>query len=89
VGVINDVDESGAEKKIAHAREVLERFKMAAAPTAIFHLSQFSTAYDKGKGVTELKPAGGKAAQQIEALWNDLDKRKRPAPKRNTKETRA
>ena len=53
---------------------MLAAFKMAVAPTTIFHLPQFSAAYDKGKAVTELKPADGKAATQIEALWGDLDK---------------
>jgi hypothetical protein len=87
VGVLNNVDESGAAKKIDNARSVLASFKMAAAPTAIFHLPQFSAAYDKGRAVTELKPADGKAAVQIQALWSDLDKlaRRMAAPKRNGK----
>jgi chromosome partitioning protein len=72
VGVLNNVD--GAAKKIEHARDVLAAFKMAVAPTTILHLPQFATAYDKGKAVTELKPADGKAATQIDALWGDLDK---------------
>jgi chromosome partitioning protein len=87
VGVLNNVDESGAAKKIEHAKGVLAAFKMAVAPTAIFHLPQFSAAYDRGKAVTELKPADGKAAVQIQALWSDLDKlaRRIAAPKRNGK----
>jgi chromosome partitioning protein len=91
VGVLNNVDESGAGKKIDNARSVLASFKMTVAPTAIFHLPQFSAAYDKGRAVTELKPVDGKAALQIEALWGDLDKlaRRIAAPvashKRNTK----
>ena len=72
VGVLNNCD--GAAKKIEHAKTVLASFKMAVAQTAIFHLPQFSAAYDKGKAVTELKPANGKAALQIDALWGDLDK---------------
>jgi chromosome partitioning protein len=91
VGVLKNVDESGAAKKIDNARSVLASFKMAVAPTAIFHLPQFSAAYDKGKAVIEMKPADGKAAMQIEALWGDLDKlgRRGAAPvashKRNSK----
>ena len=87
VGVLNNVDESGAAKKIDNARSVLASFKMVVAPTAIFHLSQFSAAYDKGKAVTELKPADGKAALQIATLWGDLDKlaRRMAAPKRSGK----
>ena len=72
VGVLNNID--GAAKKIDNARGVLAAFKMAVAPTTIWHLPQFSAAYDKGKAVTELKPADGKAATQIDALWGDLDK---------------
>ena len=87
VGVLNNVDESGAAKKIEHAKGVLATFKIAVAPTAVFHLPQFSAAYDKGKAVTELKPSDGKAAMQIRALWDDLDKlaRRITAPKRNGK----
>lgn len=76
VGVINDVDQAGAAKKIAHAQAVLEDFKMTVCPTAIFHLPQFSSAYDKGKGVIEIKRAE-KAAAQIEALWEFLDRHSR------------
>jgi chromosome partitioning protein len=85
VGVLNNCD--GAAKKIDNARSVLASFKMAVAPTAIIHLPQFSAAYDKGKAVTELRPADDKAATQIEALWGDLDKlaRRIAAPKRNGK----
>jgi chromosome partitioning protein len=85
VGVLNNID--GAAKKIDNARGVLEAFKMAVAPTTIWHLPQFSAAYDKGKAVTEMKPADGKAAFKIAALWTDLDKlaRRMAAPKRNGK----
>ena len=31
-------------------------------------------ATQEGKAVIELKPADGKAATQIDALWGDLDK---------------
>ena len=88
VGVLNNVDDSSTAsgaKKIDRAKGVLASFKMAVAPTAVFHLPQFSNAYDRGKGVTEIKPAGGKAATQIQNLWVDLDKlaRRISAPKRN------
>jgi hypothetical protein len=53
---------------------VLTALEMSVAPTTIWHLPQFSAAYDKGKAVTELKPADGKAATQIDALLGDLDK---------------
>jgi hypothetical protein len=43
------------------------------APTVVHHLPAFSTAFDRGLGVTELKPTG-RAAAEIEALWLDLDK---------------
>ena len=39
VCVLNNVEEAGAPKKIAHARDVLASFKMAVAPTAVFHHS--------------------------------------------------
>ena len=86
VGVINDVDESGAERRISQATEVLRNFKMRVAPTVVSHLPQFSQAYDKGKGVTEF--GRGRAAEQIEALWRDLNKSpgpRRPASKRTRK----
>jgi chromosome partitioning protein len=73
VGVLNDVDEAGAAKKIAHATAVLENFKMVVSPKVVFHLPQFGNAYDKGKGVTEIKPVDNKAAKQIRALWDFLD----------------
>jgi chromosome partitioning protein len=72
VGVLNNID--GTAKKIEHAKGVLAAFEMAVAPTTILHLPQFASAYDKGKAVIELKPAGGKTAASIEALWEDLDK---------------
>ena len=42
VGVLNNIDD--AAKKIDNARGVLEAFKMAVAPTTIWHLPQFSAA---------------------------------------------
>jgi chromosome partitioning protein len=72
VGVLNNID--GTAKKIEHARGVLAALNLAVAPTSILHLPQFAAAYDKGKAVIELKPADGKAATQIDALWGDLDK---------------
>ena len=92
VCVLNNVEEAGAPKKIAHARDVLASFRMAVAPTAVFHHSQFSAAYDKGRAVIELKPAGGRAAVQIETLWGELDKIGRrvatPRPNGRAKEAR-
>jgi len=41
-GVLNNIDD--AAKKIDNARGVLEAFKMAVAPTTIWHLPQFSAA---------------------------------------------
>jgi chromosome partitioning protein len=87
VGVLNNVDDAGAARKIEHAKGVLASFEMAVAPTAVSHLAQFSAAYDKGKAVTELKPLGGKAAVQVQALWSDLDrlaKRLTQAPAKRT-----
>jgi chromosome partitioning protein len=91
VGVLNNVDEVGASKKIEQGSAVLESLGIAVAPTAVFHLPQFGAAYDAGKGVIELKPNGGKAAKQIEALWTDLNKlsRRTPSAKRRTREARA
>jgi hypothetical protein len=43
---------------MGHAKGVLAAFEMAVAPTTILHLPRFATAYDQGKAVTELKPAG-------------------------------
>ena len=85
VAVLNNCDESGAAKRIEQARSVLASFKMAVASTTVFHLPQFSAAYDRGRAVIELKPADGKAALQIRALLGDLDKlaRRIAAPKRN------
>jgi hypothetical protein len=46
---------------------------MPVATTIVQHLPQFSAAFDKGLGVTELRPPG-RAGAQIEQLWSDLDK---------------
>jgi chromosome partitioning protein len=73
IAVLNDLDESGAAKMIARARETLEEFGLAVTATAIGHSPSFAKAYDNGRAVTELKPAGGKAASQIELLWADLN----------------
>ena len=74
---------------------VLKDLEIPVAPTIIHHLSQFSAAFDRGLGVTELRPAG-RAVAEIEALWLDLDKlaRRLAAPpqeaaKRKKKEARA
>jgi hypothetical protein len=69
VGVINDVDESGAVKKIAHAAAVLEKFKMVVSPAVIYHLPQFSNAYDKGMGVTEIKPRETRNRSALAPPW--------------------
>jgi hypothetical protein len=74
VAVINNVDESEAPRGIDHAKGVLSAsFEIAVARIAVFHLPQFSWAYDEGKGVTELTPARGKAATQIKGLYTELD----------------
>jgi hypothetical protein len=74
---------------------VLKDLDIPVAPTIIHHLAQFSAAFDRGLGVTELRPAG-RAAAEIEQLWIDLDKlsRRLAAPpqettKRRKKEARA
>lgn len=75
VAVINNVDESDAPRRIDHAKGVLiASFQLVVARTAVFHLPQFGRAFDEGKAVTELRPAGSKAATQIETLYGDLDK---------------
>jgi hypothetical protein len=42
VGVVNNVDESGAARKIEHAKGVLTAFKMAVAPTAPDDMTEFA-----------------------------------------------
>ena len=73
IGILNNVEQgAGVDKRIAQARTVLEEFGMAVAATPIFHLGQFSIAYDKGLAVSEMPD--NKAARQIQSLWNDLNK---------------
>ena len=89
IGVINNVDESGAATNIAHAKAVLESFGMQICSAVVYHLPQFATAYNEGKGVTEHKP-GTKAAKQVRALWGQLDKQAQQfaAGRMNGKEVR-
>ena len=95
VAVVNNVEPSAAgAAKAEDVTAVLKDLGVAVAPTIINHLPQFSTAFDRGLGVSEIKP-GGRAAAQIEALWLDLDKLARrlaaPSPeaaKRRKKEAR-
>jgi chromosome partitioning protein len=75
VGVINNVDETGAEAMIGEAKAAMEGFKMLACPAVIYHRPQFQTAAEKGKGVTEAGARAKKAADEIRALWAFLDKR--------------
>jgi len=74
VGVVNNVEQGAVG--LAKAKDVgavLADLGIAVAPTIVHHLPQFSAAFDRGLGVTELKPAG-RAADQIEQLWHDLDR---------------
>jgi chromosome partitioning protein len=75
VGVINNVDEAGAETKIGQARAALESFNVLACSTVIYHRPQFQGAIEKGKGVTEGGARAKKAAEEIEGLWSFLDRR--------------
>ena len=93
VGVVNNVEQGAVG--LAKAKDVgavLADLGMAVAPTIVQHLAQFSAAFDRGLGVTELKPAG-RAGAQIEQLWADLDKLARrlaaPPEKRRQKRERA
>lgn len=74
VAVVNNVEASAAgAAKAEDVAAVLEDLGVPAAPTVVNHLAQFATAFDRGLGVSELRPAG-RAAAQIEALWGDLDR---------------
>jgi chromosome partitioning protein len=74
VGAINNVEQGAAgAAKAEDVAAVLADLEIPVAPTVVHHLPQFSAAFDRGLGVTELRP-GGRAAGQIEALWGDLDK---------------
>lgn len=74
VGIINDVEPSAAgAAKAEDVAAVLADLEIPVATTVINHLPQFGTAFDRGLGVTELRPAG-RAGAQIEQLWADLDK---------------
>jgi chromosome partitioning protein len=80
IGVINNVDKAGEEARIGEATVVMEKFKMAVCPAVIRHHTEFQTAAEKGKAVTELGAKAKKAADEIRALWAFLDGRaKRPA----------
>jgi len=61
---------------------------MKVSPKAILHLPAFATAYDEGKGVTEVTRAK-KAAEGIQVLWFlDAHAHRLAAPRRNGKEAR-
>jgi chromosome partitioning protein len=75
VGVINNVDETGAEARIGEAKAAIEGFQMQTCPAVIYHRPQFQTAAEKGKGVTEAGARAKKAADEIRALWVFLDRR--------------
>jgi chromosome partitioning protein len=75
VGVVNNVDTSGADARIAHLKGALETFHMLVCPTVIRHHAMFPIAIEKGKGVTECGQKAKKAADEIRALWAFLDKR--------------
>src|SRR5262245_16523018 len=96
VGVINNIDKAGEEARIGAATAVMEKFGMAVCPAVIHHRPEFQIAAEKGKGVTELGAKGKAAADEIRALWKDLDGRKGVAnrdtlgknPKRKSKEAK-
>jgi chromosome partitioning protein len=75
VGVVNNVDEGGAEARIGAAKAAIEGFKMLACPAIVYHRPQFQTAAEKGKGVTEAGARAKKAADEIRKLWAFLDRR--------------
>jgi chromosome partitioning protein len=74
VGVVNNVEQGAVGlAKAKDASAVLADLGMPVAPTIVQHLPQFSAAFDRGLGVTELRPPG-RAGAQIEQLWSDLDR---------------
>jgi chromosome partitioning protein len=74
VGVINNVEQGATGAgKAEDVTAVLADLEMPVARTVIHHLPAFSAAFDRGLGVTELRPAG-RAAAEIDDLWFDLDK---------------
>jgi cellulose biosynthesis protein BcsQ len=75
VGVINNVDKAGEGARIGEAKAVMEKFQMAVSSAVIRHRSEFQIAVEKGKAVTELSNKGKVAAEEIRALWSDLDGR--------------
>jgi chromosome partitioning protein len=85
VGVINNVDEVGAEARIGEAKAVMERFKMTVCNKPIYHRPQFQIAAEKGKGVTELGARAAKAADEVRALWSYLNEMPGQRAKRQTK----
>jgi chromosome partitioning protein len=87
IAVLNNVDERAGLKRIDQARGTLVAFNVAVARTAISRLPEFSDAFDRGKGVTELR-TGNKAAAQIGTLLIDFERHARRIgairiPKRN------
>ena len=80
VGVINNVDEAGAEARIGEARAAMEKFKMVVCPKVIHHRPQFQVAAEKGKAVTEAGARAKKAADEIRGVWGFLDWAHRAIP---------
>ena len=75
VAVVNNVDEAGADAKVAQAREALAGFNMAICPTVIHHRGQFQSAVEKGMGVTECGTRAKRAADEIRGVWDFLVRR--------------
>jgi chromosome partitioning protein len=94
VGVVNNVEAGAAGlSKAKDASAVLADLGMPVAPTIVQHLPQFSAAFDRGLGVTELR-SPGRAGAQVEQLWLDLDKLARrlasaPSEKRRQRRERS
>jgi chromosome partitioning protein len=93
VGVINNVDKAGEGARIGEAKAVMEKFQMAVSSAVIRHRPEFQIAVEKGKAVTELGNKGKAAAEEIRALWSDLDGRMARSasvakPKRKAKEAK-
>ncbi len=75
VGVINNVDEAGAEPRIGEAKAAIEGFKHAGVSSRHLSSPAVPDGRREGQGRDGGRAKAKKAADEIRALWAFLDKR--------------
>jgi chromosome partitioning protein len=75
IAVVNGLPHKSTEEAYGEAVVAVQSLGLRVAKSHIGHRRAFAAAIGKGKGVTELaKKDGALAAQEIKALWGELNK---------------